>query len=115
MPGDIIIADDDGAVVVPVQLAPQLAEKATEHVEWEEFSRLKLAEGGDLRKYYPLSDEARPSTRPGARHKADRAIRRPLSENADSRSYAGSIAKSPGSGCGSHSAPSGVRFARQRS
>ena len=46
-------------MVVPVQLAPELARKATEHVEWEEFSRLKLAEGGDLRKYYPLSDEAR--------------------------------------------------------
>ncbi|MGI9147546.1 MAG: ribonuclease activity regulator RraA [Chloroflexota bacterium] len=59
VPGDIIIADDDGAVVVPIQLAPQLAEKATQHVEWEEFSRMKLAEGGDLRRYYPLSDAAR--------------------------------------------------------
>jgi len=59
MPGDLIIADDDGAVVVPIALAPQLAKKAGEHVEWEEFSRLKLSEGGDLRKYYPLSDEAR--------------------------------------------------------
>ena len=59
LPGDIIIADDDGAVVVPISLAPQLAAKAGEHVEWEEFSRLKLSEGGDLRKYYPLSDEAR--------------------------------------------------------
>ena len=57
MPGDIIIADDDGAVVVPIALAPQLAEKANEHREWEEFSRLKLSEGGDLRKYYPLSEE----------------------------------------------------------
>lgn len=59
VPGDIIIADDDGAVVVPIALAPQLAKKASEHVEWEEFARLKLAEGGDLRKYYPLSDAAR--------------------------------------------------------
>jgi len=59
LPGDIIIADDDGAVAVPVKLAPELARKASEHVEWEEFSRLKLSEGGDLRKYYPLSDEAR--------------------------------------------------------
>jgi regulator of RNase E activity RraA len=58
-PGDLIIADDDGAVVVPIALAPQLAAKAGEHVEWEEFSRLKLAEGGDLRTYYPLSDAAR--------------------------------------------------------
>lgn len=58
MPGDIIIADDDGVVVVPVALAPELLVKAGEHVEWEEFSRLRLLEGGDLRKYYPLSDEA---------------------------------------------------------
>jgi len=59
VPGDIIIADDDGAVVVPIAFAPQLAAKGAEHVEWEEFSRLKLSEGGDLRKYYPLSAEAR--------------------------------------------------------
>lgn len=58
MPGDIIVADDDGVVVVPVEMAPQLLDKASEHVEWEEFSRMKLAQGGDLRKYYPLSPEA---------------------------------------------------------
>ncbi|RIK35889.1 MAG: ribonuclease activity regulator RraA [Chloroflexi bacterium] len=59
MPGDIIIADDDGVVVVPIALAPQLLAKASEHAEWEDFSRMKLAQGGDLRKYYPLSEEAR--------------------------------------------------------
>jgi regulator of RNase E activity RraA len=59
MPGDIIIADDDGAVVVPIALAPELAKKAGEHHEWEEFTRMKLLHGGDLRKYYPLNDEAR--------------------------------------------------------
>jgi regulator of RNase E activity RraA len=58
MPGDIIIADDDGAVVVPIKLAPELAKKASQHVEWEQFSRLKLSQGGDLRKYYPLNDAA---------------------------------------------------------
>ena len=59
MPGDIIIADDDGAVVVPAQLAEQLAEVGGEHAEWEVFVRIKLAEGGDLRKYYPMTNEAR--------------------------------------------------------
>jgi regulator of RNase E activity RraA len=59
LPGDLIIADDDGAVVVPAQLAAELARTATEHVEWEEFSRERLAAGGDLRKYYPLTDAAR--------------------------------------------------------
>ena len=59
VPGDIIIADDDGAVVVPISLAEQLAEKGGEHAEWEVFTRIKLSEGGDLRKYYPLSEEGR--------------------------------------------------------
>ena len=60
MPGDIIVADDDGAVVVPQQLAAQLADDAGEHDEWEEFARERLREGGDLRRYYPLIDAARP-------------------------------------------------------
>ena len=57
LPGDIIIADDDGAVCVPQQLAPEVARATLEHEEWEVFSRIKLAEGGALRKYYPLNDE----------------------------------------------------------
>lgn len=60
MPGDIIIADDDGAVVVPIALAPRLLEEGSHHADWEEFSRLRLSQGGDLRRYYPLSEEARP-------------------------------------------------------
>ena len=59
LPGDIIVADDDGAVVVPVKLAPELLERAGAHAEWEDFSRMKLAQGGHLKKYYPLSEEAR--------------------------------------------------------
>jgi regulator of RNase E activity RraA len=59
MPGDIIIADDDGAVVVPIALAPELLKRAGEHADWEEFTKMKLLAGGDLRKYYPLNDEAR--------------------------------------------------------
>ena len=59
VPGDIIIADDDGAVVVPATLAPALLVAASDHQDWEDFSRLRLSEGGDLRKYYPLSEEAR--------------------------------------------------------
>lgn len=60
MPGDIIVADDDGAVVVPHQLAGQVADASGEHEEWEEFARERLREGGDLRRYYPLTDAARP-------------------------------------------------------
>jgi regulator of RNase E activity RraA len=60
MPGDIIVADDDGAVVVPVGMAEKVIERASSHHEWEDFSRIRLSEGGDLRRYYPLSDAARP-------------------------------------------------------
>jgi regulator of RNase E activity RraA len=57
LPGDIIIADDDGAVCVPAQMAPSLASQALEKEDWEAFSRMKLAEGGALKTYYPLSEE----------------------------------------------------------
>lgn len=60
LPGDVIVADDDGVVAVPAKLAAELVEAAGSHAEWEEFSRLRLLEGGHLRKYYPLSEEARP-------------------------------------------------------
>lgn len=59
LPGDLVIADGDGAVVVPVQLAERLVEEAAEHEAWEEFSRMRLREGGRLRTYYPLSEEGR--------------------------------------------------------
>ena len=58
LPGDIIVADDDGAVVVPVAMAGDLLARAGEHADWEEFTRERLAEGGDMRKYYPLRDDA---------------------------------------------------------
>jgi regulator of RNase E activity RraA len=57
IPGDIIIADDDGAVVVPIALANELVHKALHHSEWEEFSRMHLERGGDMRTYYPLSEK----------------------------------------------------------
>ncbi len=60
MPGDIVVADDDGAVVVPVALAEEVIKLASEHHEWEHFSRERLLAGGELRRYYPLSQEARP-------------------------------------------------------
>ena len=60
MPGDIIIADDDGVVVVPISLAEQLLERGREHAEWEDFARERLMQGGELRRYYPLSEAARP-------------------------------------------------------
>jgi regulator of RNase E activity RraA len=58
MPGDIIVADDDGAVCVPVALADQVITNAAAHHDWEDFSRMKLAEGAPLQRYYPLHPDA---------------------------------------------------------
>jgi regulator of RNase E activity RraA len=59
LPGDIMLADDDGAVLIPVKVAPLLLQRTLEHEEWEVFSRKRLAEGGALEKYYPLNEEGR--------------------------------------------------------
>ncbi|HWE62563.1 MAG TPA: ribonuclease activity regulator RraA [Chloroflexota bacterium] len=59
LPGDIIIADDDGAVLVPAGLASDVLHVTLDHEDWETFSRIKLAEGGALRTYYPLNEEGR--------------------------------------------------------
>ena len=60
MPGDIVVADDDGAVVVPAGLAQAVIDGAAQHHDWEPFSKERLEQGGDLRRYYPLHDDARP-------------------------------------------------------
>ena len=60
MPGDIIVADDDGAVCVPAALAAKVIEEAGVAHEWEDFSRWKLSQGAPLQRYYPLHDDARP-------------------------------------------------------
>lgn len=57
LPGDVILADDDGVVCVPVNLVDALLEKGVSHEDWETFSRQKLAEGGSIWKYYPLKGE----------------------------------------------------------
>jgi regulator of RNase E activity RraA len=60
IPGDIIVADDDGAVCVPVALAAEVIEKASAHHEWEGFSREMLMKGAPLQRYYPLHADAWP-------------------------------------------------------
>lgn len=59
MPGDIIVADDDGAVCVPAALAAEVIQRSNQHHEWEDFSRMKLKQGAPLQRYYPLHQDAR--------------------------------------------------------
>ena len=54
-PGDIIVADDDGVVVVPITLAEKVAEASSGHSQWEIFAREKLMSGGELSEFYPIN------------------------------------------------------------
>jgi regulator of RNase E activity RraA len=58
IPGDIIMADDDGVVVLPQVMAEKVIEDSKKHAEWEVFSREKLMAGESLRRYYPLHPDA---------------------------------------------------------
>lgn len=60
LPGDIIMADDDGVIVLPPSMAEKVIADAQEHHEWEEYSREKLMEGAPLQRYYPLHQDAYP-------------------------------------------------------
>ena len=59
LPGDMVVADDDGAVVVPRAKSGELIRSAADHEEWEEFSRLRIDGGARLSDYYPLTRDSR--------------------------------------------------------
>jgi 4-hydroxy-4-methyl-2-oxoglutarate aldolase len=44
-PGDVVLADDDGVVIVPADLAPRVAQAAQAREEAEADKRAKLAAG----------------------------------------------------------------------
>jgi regulator of RNase E activity RraA len=56
-PGDIIVGDDDGVIVVPPTAAPQVIEYCRAREGREVFERIKLRETGDIERYYPLNAE----------------------------------------------------------
>ncbi|GGK93777.1 demethylmenaquinone methyltransferase [Sphaerisporangium melleum] len=59
LPGDLVVADDDGAVIVPQRSASQVVDQAGDHEDWETFSRMRIDDGAPLSDYYPLTSESR--------------------------------------------------------
>jgi regulator of RNase E activity RraA/2-keto-4-pentenoate hydratase/2-oxohepta-3-ene-1,7-dioic acid hydratase in catechol pathway len=60
-PGDILVGDADGVVVLPPTLAAGLLEDAREQERQEEFVAAQVAKGEPLNGLYPLTDPWRPA------------------------------------------------------
>lgn len=56
-PGDVILGDDDGVMVIPVHLADEVADECTEMTQFENFVLGQVQKGKSIVGLYPLTDE----------------------------------------------------------
>ena len=57
-PGDVIVGDGDGCIVLPAHLADDLAAEAAEMTAYEDFVTERVREGHSTRGLYPATDES---------------------------------------------------------
>ena len=57
IPGDILVGDEDGVVVVPRALAEEVARDAVEQERFERFVQMKVKRGAPLPGLYPPNEE----------------------------------------------------------
>jgi regulator of RNase E activity RraA len=55
-PGDVILGDNDGVIVIPAALADEIAEEAVEMTAFEDFVAEKVHEGRSILGLYPPTD-----------------------------------------------------------
>lgn len=55
-PGDLIVGDDDGVMVIPAHLAKEVADECLEMTLFENFVMQKVKEGHSIVGLYPLTD-----------------------------------------------------------
>ncbi len=56
-PGDVIVGDTDGCVVIPAHLADEIAAEAVEMTAFEDFVTEKVFEGRSILGLYPATEE----------------------------------------------------------
>ncbi len=59
-PGDVIVGDAEGVLVIPAALAEDVAAEALEQEQREAFALERVKDGESIRGLYPLSEERRP-------------------------------------------------------
>ena len=57
-PGDVIVGDAEGVIVIPAHIADEIAAEATEMTAFEDFVQEKVLEGRSILGLYPPTDEA---------------------------------------------------------
>ena len=58
-PGDVIVADEDGAIVVPRHLADEVARDSFEQERLEKFVAIRVGQGIPITGTYPPNDETK--------------------------------------------------------
>ena len=56
-PGDVVVGDNDGVLVLPAHLADELAAEATEMTAYEDFVTEEVRNGRSILGLYPATDE----------------------------------------------------------
>ncbi len=60
LPGDVVVGDGDGVLVIPAAMADEVALAALEQEEREEWSLERIQQGESIRGVYPIGDERLP-------------------------------------------------------
>ena len=56
-PGDVIVGDGEGVVVIPAHLADEIADEAVEMTAFEDFVTEEVMKGRSIFGLYPATDE----------------------------------------------------------
>ena len=56
-PGDVVVGDNDGVLILPAHLADELADEATEMTAYEDFVAEEVRKGRSILGLYPATDE----------------------------------------------------------
>ncbi len=63
VPGDVVVGDEDGCVVIPRALADEVAEGAVEQERYERFVQIRVKQGAAVLGLYPPTEESQAAYR----------------------------------------------------